>query len=114
MEAAGPLLPSLLLSSTDAKRPAPLLPLGKPIYSFILILIKYPTQTIFFANNSEQMLVDCDPYNNGCNGGMYDRAWRFIKEKGGAMKASAYAYTSGTSGAVNIFSLNAFFKIFQF
>jgi len=47
---------------------------------------------------SEQMMVDCDTGNGGCNGGMYDRAWQFIQTKGGIMKGSSYAYTSGTSG----------------
>jgi len=47
---------------------------------------------------SEQMLVDCDTTNGGCNGGMYDRAWQFLQGKGGAMKSASYAYTSGTTG----------------
>ncbi|KAI9558058.1 hypothetical protein GHT06_014811 [Daphnia sinensis] len=47
---------------------------------------------------SEQMLVDCDTYDGGCNGGMYTNAWKYISEKGGVMKSSAYAYTSGTTG----------------
>ncbi|XP_032781938.2 procathepsin L isoform X2 [Daphnia magna] len=47
---------------------------------------------------SEQMLVDCDTYDGGCNGGMYTNAWQYIKEKGGIMKSSAYSYTSGSTG----------------
>ncbi|XP_046458616.1 procathepsin L-like isoform X2 [Daphnia pulex] len=47
---------------------------------------------------SEQMLVDCDTTNHGCNGGMYDAAWQFLQGKGGAMKSSSYAYTSGPTG----------------
>jgi hypothetical protein len=46
------------------------------------------------------MMVDCDTGNGGCNGGMYDRAWQFIQGKGGIMKSSAYAYTSGPTGLV--------------
>ncbi|XP_057379749.1 procathepsin L-like [Daphnia carinata] len=46
---------------------------------------------------SEQMLIDCDPYNNACNGGDYTEAWRFIKEKGGAVRSSDYPYVSGTT-----------------
>ncbi|XP_046647101.1 procathepsin L-like [Daphnia pulicaria] len=47
---------------------------------------------------SEQMLVDCDTGNFGCDGGMYDRAWEYIQAKGGVMKSSSYAYTSGSTG----------------
>ncbi|XP_057379769.1 uncharacterized protein LOC130702116 [Daphnia carinata] len=46
---------------------------------------------------SEQMLVDCDPYNHGCNGGDYTQAWQFIKEKGGIMINSSYPYVSGAT-----------------
>ncbi len=55
--------------------------------------------------HSEQMMVDCDTGNGGCNGGMYDRAWQYIQTKGGIMKSSAYAYTSGTSGLVSNLSI---------
>lgn len=54
------------------------------------------------------MLVDCDPYNNGCNGGDYTEAWRFIKEKGGAMRSSAYPYVSATTLTVTFFFLSSF------
>lgn len=48
------------------------------------------------------MLVDCDTnsYNAGCNGGMYTYAWKFLQARGGAMKASAYPYTSGSTEVV--------------
>jgi hypothetical protein len=55
---------------------------------------------IIHAMHSEQMMVDCDTGNGGCNGGMYDRAWQYIQTKGGIMKSSAYAYTSGPTGLV--------------
>ena len=43
------------------------------------------------------MLVDCDAYNHGCNGGDYTKAWQYILEKGGAMKSSVYPYISGVN-----------------
>jgi len=41
---------------------------------------------------SVQQLVDCDPYNTGCQGGFYDRAWSYIFQAGGVMPAAEYAY----------------------
>lgn len=49
------------------------------------------------------MLVDCDVYNNGCVSGMYYDAWKYILEKRGAMRTSAYPYVSGTTGTVRFF-----------
>nr|CAH0102895.1 unnamed protein product [Daphnia galeata] len=46
---------------------------------------------------SEQMLVDCDPNNNGCRGGDYTGAWQYIQEVGGAMKSVDYPYISRTT-----------------
>jgi len=43
---------------------------------------------------STQQLVDCDPYDTGCNGGFYDRAWRYIYETGGVMLWNAYPYVA--------------------
>jgi C1A family cysteine protease len=42
---------------------------------------------------SEQQLVDCDPYDGGCNGGWYYNAWYYLKAAGGADRASSYGYT---------------------
>jgi len=42
---------------------------------------------------SEQMLVDCDTYDNGCNGGLEQRAFTWISENGGSiMKQADYPY----------------------
>ena len=42
---------------------------------------------------SEQELVDCDtPENQGCNGGLMEYAFEFIKKKGGVTAESTYPY----------------------
>ena len=46
---------------------------------------------------SEQHIVDCDSSNYGCDGGWQDYAVKFLA-KNGAILASDYKYTSGTSG----------------
>jgi C1A family cysteine protease len=41
---------------------------------------------------SVQQLVDCDPYDTGCAGGFYDRAWQYISQAGGVMNWADYTY----------------------
>lgn len=44
---------------------------------------------------SEQELVDCDTTENqGCNGGLMDLAFDFIKKSGGLTKEDYYPYTA--------------------
>lgn len=41
---------------------------------------------------SEQELVDCESDNEGCNGGLMENAYEFIKKKGGITTERAYPY----------------------
>jgi len=42
---------------------------------------------------SEQQLLDCDSSNDGCDGGVMDAAFKYIKNAGGIMNESDYRYT---------------------
>jgi len=44
---------------------------------------------------SPQQLVDCDPYDSGCQGGFYDRAWNYVYQAGGVMNSKDYPYQGG-------------------
>ena len=41
---------------------------------------------------SEQMLVDCDTYDSGCNGGLMENTFDWLKENGGIMTDIDYPY----------------------
>ena len=41
---------------------------------------------------SEQMLVDCDTYDSGCNGGLVENTFTWLKENGGIMTDTDYPY----------------------
>jgi C1A family cysteine protease len=56
--------------------------------------VKYGNLVYF----SEQELVDCSsPLNHGCNGGLPDRAFRWIENNGGLCTEGDYPYVSGTT-----------------
>jgi xylem cysteine proteinase len=58
----------------------------------------YFIKTNKLVSFSEQMLVDCSsPMNHGCNGGLMDRAFRWISNEGGLCSEDDYPYTSGTT-----------------
>lgn len=47
------------------------------------------------------MLVDCDTYNFGCNGGDFTQAWQYLEDYGGAVNGTSYPYVSGTTQTVS-------------
>lgn len=55
---------------------------------------------------SEQELVDCDnTENQGCNGGLMEYAFEFIKQKGGITTERNYPYTA-TEGSCDASKVN--------
>ena len=51
------------------------------------------------------MLVDCDNLDSGCNGGLEEEAYTWIKKNGGIMFDSDYPYT-GRKGTWNLLLVN--------
>lgn len=50
---------------------------------------------------SPQQLVECDRSSMGCNGGLQERAYNYVKRTGGIEEESSYPYISGTDGSAN-------------
>lgn len=52
---------------------------------------------------SEQMLVDCDTYDSGCNGGLMDYSFHWIQKNGGICEEDKYPYT-GADGVCSAYA----------
>ena len=50
------------------------------------------------VNLSEQVLLDCDLDNLGCDGGLPERAFQYVLDNGGIVAEDDYPYTSGATG----------------
>ena len=60
---------------------------------------------------SEQMLVDCDTSDSGCNGGLMEYAFTWLKKNGGIMYESDYPYTGKKGTCKSDSSKYADFKV---
>ncbi len=60
---------------------------------------------------SEQMLVDCDTSDSGCNGGLMEYSFTWLKKNGGIMYESDYAYKGTKSTCKSDSSKYADFKV---
>ena len=47
-----------------------------------------------FKSLSEQMIIDCDVYDGGCNGGLPENTFTWLKENGGIMLEKDYPYVA--------------------
>jgi len=54
-----------------------------------------------------QQLVECDRTSMGCNGGLQERAYNYVKRAGGQELEVDYPYTSGASGKTNTCSADS-------
>jgi cathepsin F len=54
---------------------------------------QYAIQNSRILDLSEEQLLDCDSGNDGCNGGIMDQAFKYIKNAGGLMSEADYRYT---------------------
>ena len=60
------------------------------------------------------MLVDCDNLDSGCNGGLEEEAYTWIKKNGGIMFDSDYPYTGRKGTCKSVASKYADFKVTGF
>ena len=72
---------------------------------------------LYYANKgvmktfSEQMLVDCDTSDSGCNGGLMEYSFTWLKKNGGIMYEADYPYKGTKSTCKSDSSKYADFKI---
>ena len=72
---------------------------------------------LYYANKgvmktfSEQMLVDCDTSDSGCNGGLMQYSFTWLKKNGGIMLDSDYPYTGVDGTCQSDSSKYADFKV---
>ena len=48
-----------------------------------------------------EQMVECDKTSMGCNGGLQERAYSYVKRAGGQEQESDYPYTSGVDGSTS-------------